>query len=137
MRHTSAIQLSTEVEGEPYLDIVGIVDPLTLGAQFMSSLLSSVSRVLPSRVRVYLNCVEKHSEMPMKSFFRYVLSPEPEFEVASGSLVQPIAKFAHMPTEPVLTMGLKIPDNWLVGVVRSPYDLDNIRLKDVEGGVYG
>jgi UDP-glucose:glycoprotein glucosyltransferase len=94
-------------------------------------------QVLPSKVRIYMNCVEKHSEMPLKSFFRYVLAPTPEFEEGSGSLVQPVAKFTHLPTEPILTMGLKVPENWLVGIVRSPYDLDNIRLKDVEGGVYG
>ncbi|CAG0925420.1 unnamed protein product, partial [Notodromas monacha] len=134
---SSTVHLSSQVEGEPYLDIVGIVDPLTRGAQLMASLVSTVMKVLPSKVRLYMNCVEKHSEMPMKSFFRYVLASEPEFEPETGSLVAPVAKFLHLPTEPILTMGLKIPENWLVGLVRSPYDLDNIRLKDVEGGVYG
>lgn len=41
-----------------------------------------------------------------------------------------------MPTSPLLTQILHVPDNWLVESVASPYDLDNIRLKDVEMGVY-
>jgi UDP-glucose:glycoprotein glucosyltransferase len=41
-----------------------------------------------------------------------------------------------MPTSPLLTQILHVPDNWLVESVASPYDLDNIRLEDVEMGVY-
>lgn len=48
----------------------------------------------------------------------------------------PIAKFSNMPSSPLLTQILHVPDNWLVESVASPYDLDNIRLEDVEMGVY-
>jgi len=36
--------------------------------------------VLNAKLRVFLNCVDKHSEMPNKSFFKQVLEPGLIFE---------------------------------------------------------
>ncbi len=33
-----------------------------------------MAQVLNARVRVFLNCVEKHSEMPNKSYFRQTIN---------------------------------------------------------------
>lgn len=41
-----------------------------------------------------------------------------------------------MPTSPLLTQNMHVPENWLVEVVRSVYDLDNIRLENVESNVH-
>jgi len=70
------------------------------------------------------------------SFYRFVLEPEVIFDKSGHLSPDPIAKFSNMPTSPLLTQILHVPDNWLVESVASPYDLDNIRLEDVEMGVY-
>ena len=64
-------------------------------------------------------------------FYRYVLEPSLQFnedgQLASG----PNAIFKDIPETPLLTMNLDIPQAWMVEAVKSPYDLDNIYLKEV------
>ena len=48
----------------------------------------------------------------------------------------PYAKFNGLPETPILTQNYHVPDNWLVEAVSSIYDLDNIKLENVESGVY-
>ena len=83
-----------------------------------------------------MNCIEKHSEMPLKSFFRLVLEPDLLFNAEGQQLPGPMAKFGILPMGALLTQGMVVPDNWLVEAVWSPYDLDNIRLQDVETDVH-
>jgi len=70
------------------------------------------------------------------SFYRFVAEPELQF-TADGSLsAGPMARFTNLPTTSLLTQNLQVPENWLVESVRSPYDLDNIRLDGVVGTVH-
>lgn len=70
------------------------------------------------------------------SFYRYVLDPEIQFTEDGKEIAGPIARFTNMPTAPLLTQNIHVPENWLVEVVRSVYDLDNIRLENVESVVH-
>lgn len=47
-----------------------------------------------------------------------------------------MAKFTNLPISVLLTQNMQVPENWLVESVTSPYDLDNIKLEDVESGVH-
>ena len=76
--------------------------------------------------------MDKHSEVPLKNFYRFVIESEPKFS-ESGELVTNRAFFASVPTSPLLTLGMAVPDNWLVESTESLYDLDNIHLEQVEG----
>lgn len=67
------------------------------------------------------------------SFYRYVIESEPRFLPDGKALPGPYAKFAGLPASPLLTQNLQVPENWLVEVVRSVYDLDNIKLVDING----
>ena len=93
-------------------------------------------QVLNCRVRVFLNCVDKHSEMPLKSYYRFVLEPGLMFSAEERLLPGPMAKFGVLPLGALLTQNLHVPDNWLVESVWSPYDLDNIRLENVDTDVH-
>ena len=74
-------------------------------------------------------------QMPQKSYFRLALDPELTF-TASGALSSgPGVKFQNLPETPVLTMHYHIPDNWLIEPVKSVYDLDNIKLANVDGSI--
>lgn len=70
------------------------------------------------------------------SFYRFILESEIQFGDDGRQLAGPIARFNNMPTSPILTQNYHVPDNWLVEVVRSVYDLDNIRLENVESNVH-
>jgi UDP-glucose:glycoprotein glucosyltransferase len=70
------------------------------------------------------------------SFYRFVLEPEIHFTSDGRQTSGPMARFANMPTSPLLTQNMQVPENWLVESVRSPYDLDNIRLEDVDSTVH-
>jgi hypothetical protein len=48
----------------------------------------------------------------------------------------PVARFTGLPANTLLTQNLNVPENWLVEVVRSVYDLDNIKLIDINGPVH-
>lgn len=65
-----------------------------------------------------------------------VLETEPQFDSSGQLTTGPIARFHNMPTSVLLTQNMHVPENWLVESVRSPYDLDNIRLDDVSSGVH-
>ncbi|XP_057663509.1 UDP-glucose:glycoprotein glucosyltransferase [Diorhabda carinulata] len=117
-------------------DITAIVDPVSRGAQKLGPILQVMQEVLNCRIRVFLNSVEKNSDMPVKSFYRFVLEPEIQFGEDGKQLSGPIARFNNMPTSPLLTQNYHVPENWLVEVVRSVYDLDNIRLENVESNVH-
>ena len=64
-----------------------------------------------------------------------MLEPELSFS-PDGSLVSgPRAVFSQLPHSPLLTLHMDVPHAWLVAVVHSPHDLDNIHLQSVESGV--
>lgn len=64
------------------------------------------------------------------------MEPEVLFTVNGAHSPGPIARFSGMPTAPLLTQNMHVPENWLVNVVRAVHDLDNIRLEDVESVVH-
>ena len=64
-----------------------------------------------------------------------MLEPELQF-TTEGDINGPIAKFTKLPTSSLLTQYIHAPENWLVEVVRSVYDLDNIKLDNVAMGVH-
>lgn len=70
------------------------------------------------------------------SFYRYVIEPELLFRPNGKAAPGPYAKFSALPTTPLLTQNLQVPENWLVEVVQSVYDLDNIKLVDINGPVH-
>lgn len=131
----SKIEIAPMNPGRPSFDLVAIIDPLSQGAQKISATLNTLSKVLNAKIRIFFNCVDKHSEMPQKSYFRLALDPELTF-TASGALSSgPGVKFQNLPETPVLTMHYHIPDNWLIEPVKSVYDLDNIKLANVDGSI--
>jgi len=49
--------------------------------------------------------------------------------------VRIMCRFTDLLPHLLLTMSLSTPINWMVASTHSPYDLDNIRLNDVEQGL--
>uniref|UniRef100_A0A8C4XV75 UDP-glucose ceramide glucosyltransferase-like 1 n=1 Tax=Falco tinnunculus TaxID=100819 RepID=A0A8C4XV75_FALTI len=126
----SAVKLRPK-EGETYFDVVAIVDPVTRDAQRLAPLLLVLNQLINMNLRVFMNCQSKLSDMPLKSFYRYVLEPEISFAADNNFAAGPIAKFLDMPQSPLFTLNLNTPESWMVESVRTPYDLDNIYLEEV------
>ncbi|XP_015835986.1 UDP-glucose:glycoprotein glucosyltransferase isoform X2 [Tribolium castaneum] len=132
----SVLKIPASQSDKVAFDIVAVVDPVSRGAQKLGPILQVLQEVLNVNIRVFLNSVEKNSDMPVKSFYRFVLEPEIQFTEDGKQTAGPIARFNNMPTSPLLTQNYHVPENWLVEVVRSVYDLDNIRLEDVDSNVH-
>lgn len=65
------------------------------------------------------------------------MEPELHFQPDGKLTPGPIAKFSNLPTSVLFTQNMHVPENWIVESIRSPYDLDNIKLDNVlESGVH-
>ncbi|XP_047466764.1 UDP-glucose:glycoprotein glucosyltransferase 1 isoform X2 [Mugil cephalus] len=129
-RH-SAVKIRPK-EGDVYFDVVAVVDPVTRDAQKLAPLLLVLKQLVNVNLRVFMNCQSKLSEMPLKSFYRYVLEPEVVFQADGSFSPGPLAKFLDMPQSPLFTLNLNTPESWMVESVHTRYDLDNIYLEEVE-----
>uniref|UniRef100_I3IY78 UDP-glucose ceramide glucosyltransferase-like 1 n=1 Tax=Oreochromis niloticus TaxID=8128 RepID=I3IY78_ORENI len=127
----SAVKIRPK-EGDVYFDVVAVVDPVTREAQKLAPLLLVMKQLVNVNLRVFMNCQSKLSEMPLKSFYRYVLEPEVAFQADGSFSPGPMAKFLDMPHSPLFTLNLNTPESWMVESVHTRYDLDNIYLQEVE-----
>ncbi|XP_034145677.1 UDP-glucose:glycoprotein glucosyltransferase 1 isoform X2 [Esox lucius] len=122
-------------EGDVYFDVVAVVDPVTRDAQKLAPLLLVLKKLVNVNLRVFMNCQSKLSDLPLKSFYRYVLEPEVVFQADGRFSPGPLAKFLDMPQSPLFTLNLNTPESWMVESVRTRYDLDNIYLEEVDSVV--
>ncbi|XP_061824096.1 UDP-glucose:glycoprotein glucosyltransferase 1 [Nerophis lumbriciformis] len=129
-RH-SAVKIRPK-EGDVYFDVVAVVDPVTRDAQKLAPFLTVLKSLVNVNLRVFMNCQSKLSDMPLKSFYRYVLEPEVAFQADGSFSPGPMAQFMDMPQSPLFTLNLNTPESWMVESVRTRYDLDNIYLEEVE-----
>nr|XP_033804904.1 UDP-glucose:glycoprotein glucosyltransferase 2 isoform X2 [Geotrypetes seraphini] len=128
----SVIKIDSQ-QNEAFYDVIAIVDPLTREAQKMAHFLIVLGKIVNMKLSLFMNCRSKLSEMPLKSFYRFVLEPELTFLPNKSLSAGPIANFLDMPESPLLTLNMITPENWLVEAVQSSCDLDNIHLQEVEG----
>uniref|UniRef100_A0A3P9N2B0 UDP-glucose ceramide glucosyltransferase-like 1 n=1 Tax=Poecilia reticulata TaxID=8081 RepID=A0A3P9N2B0_POERE len=132
----SVLQLSTR-ENEVFYDVVAIIDPLTREAQKISSLLIVLSQVVNVKLQVFMNCRAKLSELPLKSFYRFVLEPDVAFLANDTASPGPVARFTELPESPLLTLNMITPESWMVqrclvivnGVVAAEFELEHLLLE--------
>lgn len=127
----SRFVIPPERPNEPYLKMQVILDPLTRGAQKILPILLTFKKIFNLRLRFMFNCVDKHTEIPLKSFYRFIIEPEPAFKKGPENPSVLKATFRNLPTSSLLTLNMATPENWLVESVRTPYDLDNIHLAEL------
>ncbi|XP_062620063.1 UDP-glucose:glycoprotein glucosyltransferase 1-like [Saccostrea cucullata] len=130
----SAVKLPANPDSPAY-QIEAVLDPVSQEAQKITPMIKVLREVANVDVKIYMNCRDKISEMPVKTYYRYVLEPDLVFK-PDGSLTSgPVAKFTDLPQKSILTMGVNPPESWLVESVRAAHDLDNLLLEEVESGV--
>ena len=67
----SVIVAEPRVPERPSFEITAVIEPATAGAQKIAAVLLVLQEVVNAKISVFLNCVDKHSEMPQKSYFRW------------------------------------------------------------------
>ncbi|XP_018649005.1 putative udp-glucose glycoprotein:glucosyltransferase [Schistosoma mansoni] len=120
-------------KNEPNFELVAIIDPASRDAQRLSHILIVLQHSLPCTVKVLFNPSPSLSELPVKSFYRFVWEPSlfPENEsILNPSVIVPRAYFTHLPGQSLLTLGMDEPHGWMVAAIKAVQDLDNLRLVD-------
>ena len=115
------------------IHIVASIDPTSELAQRWVPIIKVISELSGVYTRIFLNPKERMQELPVKRFYRYVLSAQPLF-VEDGSLLDPQAVFKGLPKEALLNLALDVPPAWLIAPRESVYDLDNIKLSALKEG---
>lgn len=115
------------------IHLVVAVDPVSETAQRWIPILKALSEIRGVYLKLILNPPEILQELPIKRFYRYVLHPEPVFS-EDGSAKGLSARFAGLPKDSLLTVGLDVPPSWLVAPKESIHDLDNIILNTLKDG---
>ena len=123
----ATLTLSAERPDEPAFLLEAIIDPASRDGQRLLSLIAALRQSINLDLIISFNCKLQLSDMPLKSFYRYV------YDVNLQE--RPAATFRNVPETPILTLGMVTPESWMVEAVTSPYDLDNIHLADVPIGV--
>lgn len=115
------------------ITIAASIDPTSETSQRWLPILKALSELDGVRLNLFMNPRDEIRELPIKRFYRYVLSPEPSFG-DTGSVQRPGATFSGVPVEALLTLGMDVPPYWLVAPKDSVHDLDNIKLSSVKEG---
>jgi len=98
-----------------YVDLTAVIDPASRNAHKMSAILTAVQDTLSQWVKIQIvyNPPSKHSELPLKSYYRYI----------AGNKAQETVVFEQIPREPLFTQNLVAPDNWMVEVSNKQSNL--------------
>lgn len=69
----------------------------------------------------------KPKDIKVKRFYRESLRAALTFDV-DGNEVSPDVRFVDLPSSPIYTLGMSVPQAWIISPTDSPLDLDNLML---------
>ncbi|KAI5863594.1 glycosyltransferase family 24 protein [Durotheca rogersii] len=113
------------------IHFVAVINPASELGQKWAPILEVLSELDGVYMRIFLNPKEKLEELPVKRFYRYLLSSAPSFD-ENGKLGSPGATFRGLPSEALLNLGMDVPPAWLVAAKHSVHDLDNLKLGSIK-----
>ena len=122
------------------LQVKALFAPLSPAGQQLAPILAFLHESFHADVEVILNVQDEYSDLPLKSYYRYVTPKVPYAANTTGAegvdwdgeLFRPRAVVPSLPLRDILTLGMDVPESWLVSVVKSKHDLDNIQLDTIE-----
>ncbi|RMZ83351.1 hypothetical protein DV737_g1697, partial [Chaetothyriales sp. CBS 132003] len=120
----------TAIQKEPAIDalvqVVAVVDPVSEVGQSWAPILKTLCELDGVNTKIFLNPKSSLSELPVKRFYRQVLSSAPAFN-QDGSLQAPGAAFTKLPLDTLFNLGMVVPPSWLVSPEEANADPDNIK----------
>ncbi|KAN0018428.1 hypothetical protein ACTFIU_011044 [Dictyostelium citrinum] len=130
---TTSTSTSASSNEAPPLKFLMIINPFNKVSQKLVPMVREFSNKLNIPVDVILNPPVSLSELPLKTYYTYVIKLTSEFNNENGGVLynQPLGIATDIPEDRVVTLALDIPSSWLVQPIIAKYDLDNIRLKDL------
>ena len=126
----SVVHQKASREGVTYA-ISAVLDPLSNSAQKLASILKVLHKAFNVDLKIFMNCRDKLSEMPVKRFYQYVLQPELSFAEDGSLKNEHLARFFGLPASALLTLNMDTPQSWMIEASGSNMDLDNIHLAEV------
>jgi UDP-glucose:glycoprotein glucosyltransferase len=114
------------------MSVTAIVDPVTETAQRLSPLLQVIRDELKLPLTLVLAprmVLDGDSKIPIASYYRFVADPS-AYQGLSNS---PMAHFANLPTDHILTVRMDVPEPWDIQQAQSIQDTDNLRC-DLQSG---
>lgn len=114
------------------IHVTAVLNPLDSKASHIASLLHMLASMAGVRLTVMMNPHLRVTSLPLQKFTRYDMRVTPEFD-ANGDEVAPVTVFQDLPATSVLTMQLHAPRTLVTMAEEALYDLDNLRLADVNG----
>ncbi|RHZ48667.1 hypothetical protein Glove_543g33 [Diversispora epigaea] len=118
--------------GDAIYNIMAVIDPISEIAQKWSTILMILSQMEGVYIEIYLYPRLHMEEIPLKRFYRYVLNPRLNFDSNNGTIIPSSAHFVNLPDDVLLTLGMDVISSWLVTPKSSIYDLDNIKLSNLD-----
>ncbi|RDY03533.1 UDP-glucose:glycoprotein glucosyltransferase, partial [Mucuna pruriens] len=113
------------------IHIDAVLDPLSPTSQKLSGILRVLWKYIQPSLRIVLNPMSSLADLPLKSYYRYVVPTMDDFSNTDSAINGPKAFFANMPLSKTLTMNLDVPGSWLIEPVIAFHDLDNILLENL------
>ncbi|PAV57236.1 hypothetical protein WR25_11477 [Diploscapter pachys] len=129
----SVVKIFADDASKAIIDVATVVDPLSTAAQKVAPILELIGQTVNCDLRIVMNPKGKLSELPLKRFYRYVASPQLQFD-QTGSVVASSARFSNLPSKQLLTLSVHAPDAWMIEAVYAEYDLDNIKMQQANPG---
>ncbi|KAL3020683.1 hypothetical protein AAZX31_05G157300 [Glycine max] len=96
------------------IHIDAVLDPLSPTSQRLSGILRVLWKYIQPSMRIVLNPVSSLADLPLKSYYRYVVPTMDDFSNTDSAINGPQALFANMPLSKTFTMNLDVPESWLV-----------------------
>ncbi|ESN93236.1 hypothetical protein HELRODRAFT_115758 [Helobdella robusta] len=125
----SVLKMAANEEG-PSFNLIAIIDPTSRIAQKLSQIIMVLCQFINCQTQIFFNSKEKLSELPLKSYYKFVLDRELYFD-DDGELLSNSAIFTNLPEKSLLTLNMDTPESWFVESIYSPHDLDNIFMHEV------
>lgn len=111
--------------------LVLVVDPTKQESQALLALAQFfLHSPIPVSLRVYLNVAT--TEPTVRSFYQLAGHSRLHFDSAQDTIAPGAAFVNSLPTAQVLTVGVAPPESWMVFSHKAPYDLDNLRLDQID-----
>ena len=109
-----------------------VLDPLSKTTRRLAPILSDMLRTFETiDVELTFNPRTELSDLPLSSYYRYVIHTNSIDFDAEGFLRPHAATFTGLPSEVLLSLNIDAPASWMVQSLVSQYDLDNIVLADI------
>ncbi|KAF3167177.1 hypothetical protein TWF132_011935 [Orbilia oligospora] len=104
------------------------LDPVSEVGQKWAPILRVLMSMDGVGVYTFLNPNDNLREVPIKRYYRHVLSSQPKFD-ENGDILDPKAQFVGLPDQTLYSLSMDVPPSWLVTPSETIHDLDNIKLQ--------